>query len=36
MKKPKKPKMSASLATLKKYQAKLKDYNAFMNLYKKL
>ncbi len=36
MKKPKKPKMSASLQTLKDYAVKLKEYNQFKAMYKKL
>jgi len=36
MKKPKKPKMSASLSTLKNYAERLKEYNQFKTMYKKL
>ena len=36
MKKPRKPKKSASLQTLKNYAVKLKEYNQFMAMYKKL
>jgi hypothetical protein len=36
MKKPRKPKMSASLQTLKNYAERLKEYNQFKAMYKKL
>ena len=36
MKKPKKPKKSASMQTLKNFQKKLKEYNDFMRIYKTL
>ena len=36
MKKPRKPKKSASLQTLKDYAVKLREWKSFNSLYKKL